>query len=76
MNQKKNKRKSKNSFLDDDIIGIGTRSSTHIIYHLEQESTHGLNPFKIFINTLDKQRNLNILDYLPEYKRLFGKKLI
>lgn len=73
--KEKIKEKVKNSFLDDDIIGIGTRA-THIIYHLEQESTHGLNPFKIFINTLDKQRNLNILDYLPEYKRLFGKKLI
>jgi len=73
--KEKIKEKVKNSFLDDDIIGIGTRA-THIIYHLEQESTHGMNPFKVFINTLDKQRNVNILDYLPEYKRLFGKKLI
>ncbi len=73
--KEKIKEKVKNSNLDDDRIGVGTRAS-HIIYHLDQEPTHGLKPFKIFINTLDKQRNVNILDYLPEYKRLFGPNLI
>ena len=73
--KEKIKEKVKNSFLDDDIIGIGTKY-THIIYHLEQECTHGLNPFKIFINTLDKQRNPKYFRLPTEYKRLFGKKLI
>ena len=48
----------------------------NILFHLKMESTHGMKPFKIFINTLDKQRNLNIKDYIPEYKELFSNDII
>ena len=45
----------------------------NIIFHLQKKQTHGLGPFKVFINSLDKKRNLDITKYLPEYMDTFSK---
>ena len=43
-----------------------------IIFNLNKKSRYNINVFKRFTEILDKKRNLNVLDYLPEYDWLFG----
>ena len=59
----------KSSFLHED-------DKSSILFELNKKGTHDIKVFKRFTEILDKKRNVNILDYLPEYKWLFSNQMI
>ena len=43
-----------------------------LIYEISKKPNCNIDLFKTFTTVLDDKRNLNVLDYLPEYEWLFG----